>query len=81
MLNDEILHALNGDTAQGHRTVSVKLTIRDRTLLASISAIAAQGAASAGSARLSMNSLHADGSMGMLFCWAVPNFGWGTGEF
>ena len=30
---------------------------------------------------VSLNSLHTDGSMGMLFCWAVPNFGWGTGEF
>lgn len=29
----------------------------------------------------SLNVRRADGSQGAVFCWGVPNFGWGKGEW
>ena len=79
-----LLRALSGQSPQqaSSRRVLAKATTRDLHPLRGSEAVL-QTVSSGAPIRVSssLNVVHADGSKGKAFCFGVPGFGWGQGEW
>jgi hypothetical protein len=79
-----LLRALGGQSPQSpaSRRIMARATTRDLHPVHGSAAVlqAVSGGAPVKSS-LSLNVVRADGSKGRAFCFGVPGFGWGQGEF
>jgi len=82
VLLSRLARALRGESPQSTsaRRIASQVTTRDLHPTHGSHAIM-QHAAQGVKQIASLNVRHADGSQGPIFCWGVPAFGWGKGEW
>ncbi len=82
-LTSRLVRAVRGQSPQhpAARRITAQATARDVHPTRGSAAVMQAAAGGAKAQVLSLNVRRADGSQGPAFCWGVPHFGWGQGEW